>query len=490
MAIPRGAVRANRPRQTEEDTDLPNGQNRYDAAGDDTFTPVEAEVNEGRDEGDFGFSETTPAPSDDPKPSRAERKRAETDASSADEDNERTAQKAIEKVQMSSSRRRVEVDAKHKTLRPFGSSRRSQRATAKEIDARKDKKSASQWPKRIILGCAIGVVGLAAFNVLTPDHELSANEVAAISQQSMGMLGFPQNAGGGIARDFMQAYLTVQSDDTTNQVLNYYYTGNFGSDSSAQASATGESSVQRTASSSFSQNILYGPTIYGVTQMTPEVGQYLVGALVQPRTTDDGKSTPGEPQMLFFNVNVVYNPDTQTFSIAPSSPTPVSGAAVTSQRDLPKAKELGDGKKDNSLKEQVRSVVNGYMTGYAQTGATDSSKLDQYVTSDAPTDTKRGLDNKLQLADGENSITYDTYASKKDGDTVTEIKARVRAQWVSTPQSTDASDDEKKSVDVSDAKTKVTYGSSYVMTLTRQSDGRYLVSAFRPETYLPDPDAK
>lgn len=379
-------------------------------------------------------------------------------------------------VKLKNGNRRTEIDPKKKKILPFGSSRRQQKTTKAEREARKNiSRQVNRNGKIFIaLGTVIlfaGLYGLVPKDGLTDKEK---NEAAQISAQVSNTTGFPINAGGGIATDFIKAYLTVQSDSETNDILAYYYTGN----TSSSSSASSNNGISRTATSSFSQTLLYEPTLYGAIARDATLAQYTVGAYVQKKATDGDKVTTEKPEMVFFSVNVVYNPETKMFAIAPDSPTIVPGATVNSQRELSPADTLGLGNADNALGEQIKSVVNGYVQGYATATENDTSALDQYTTATADISTKRGLGGKMELASGNSAVTYEAFPSAKDGDTVTEIKARVKVTWVDK-----VATDNNGSVSANPA--QVTYGSQYVMTLERQADGRYLVSKFVPEAYVP-----
>lgn len=364
----------------------------------------------------------------------------------------------------------VEIDPKSKKLLPFGSTKKVLRTN--DFEPRKNIRREQTLARYAVLALTALLVLVAGYQAVFPAKPLSNQEVYNIALQATNYTNFPVESGRGYATDFMRAYLTIDPDGPSSQVLDYYYTGTL--DSSGSSSSSSKST--RTSTGSYNQRVLYGPTVYSARGLTDSSGAYTIAALIQPETVtndDSGEATENAPRWMFFNVNVYFDEDSESFSITPESPTVVPAVSVKSPNDIPKPAPLGTGDESDELKNETESTVNGFIQGYMNSSSSDHSALDQYVVSNPDPELTKGLDGEYSLSDSSNAITYEVYPVEDTN----ELKVRVNVVWVASPDGS------------AESESRAQFTSTYVMTLDRQGDGRYLVSKFAPEYYVADPEA-
>ena len=449
--------------------------NRFDDPEDETFTsvPIEEQVNEADD--DDADVET--------QESENEEKESKDSDSEKKKSGKKPKRRGRKRKRNSRDEQSVEIDKKNNRLRPFGSSKKTL-LRAGHFDPRKDHRRQRSIARAVFLAGIYGIVGFAVYNTFFSDDPLDENEVAEIALLATGYTDFPLDHGEGFARDFVEAYLSIESDDVSEQVLSYYYTGEINEEG---AGASTDSGVNRIPSSTFFQEVHYGPTVYEANGVTETSASYTIGAVVEPNVNydedvEDLSFVPPEDgstaRWVFFNVNVFYNPADGSMAIAPDSPTMVPSTEVAASVDVPEPGPLGDGETDPAVEESIESLVNGFMEGYAETSPGDTSSIDQYLSSDAPNRAQRGLEGNVEIAEGADAIVYEAYPDEEND----EVKVRVNVTWTDTVMATNDEGDE------TDTGAEITYGSQYVLTLDDQGEGRYLVSDFAPEYYVMNDD--
>lgn len=364
----------------------------------------------------------------------------------------------------------IEVDVEHKKLKPMSDNKRLR---TNDFDARKNLHNRQQRWRTTVIVLIAALVLIGAYQAVFPPKPLSEDKVAQIAKHSVGETNFPEDDGRGFAKDFMKAYLTINSDEVSKRVMNYYYSGSMkGDDSDTE-------SQNRTAASSFSQEVLYGPTVYDVKPLTDKSGKYTIAALVESKESEEGGDSTKPPsdgsgaKWVFFNVNVYYDEAQDSFAIADDSPSVIPKSNVEPPGDIPKQLELGTGEEDDGLKDDVKSLVNEFVKGYSQSSPENYSPIKQYIVSHPKSDLKTGLDDEYTLSDTNDAIDYEVYPEKKDE--TDKLKVSVTVDWKDAPKNTQDKQE-----------TNVTYTSHYVMTLVKSSGDKYLVSDFEPEYYVPD----
>ena len=352
------------------------------------------------------------------------------------------------------------IDEDNKKLKPFG--RSSQRgAKVGEFDQRKNMRSQQKAVQAIFIALAVLAVGLGLYRLIVPPKTLHEDEVLSLINASTGKNGFPQEEGGAFAQEFMKAYLSNDDSPITQRVLSYYYTG--------KMDGTSGNSTTQSPQGDFAQRVVYGPTIYKSLPVSAKSGSYTIGALVEPRSSQGKAPADGSAvKWMFFNVNVYYDKATNTFSIPSDSPTIVPAAASGANNMVPDPKPVSKQQPSEDLGNDTRSVVIGYIKGYATSSVQDHTALDQYVTNSKDPKLIEGLDNQFSLAgDEESSIVTKAYPTEDPS----VVKVQTQVQWLS------------RAVGAGNAANA--YTSNYVVTLTKQSNGKYLVSKFAPEYYFP-----
>ena len=473
------------PKRLPQAGEQPESSHEETEALDETFQPASlddqlaAELED--DDNDSWFPDTHGDDSEEPEkpeeePLPPKKEEAEKVASAAPRPSSDSPKKAASKPNSSGKKKKptrnqsVEIDGDKKKLMPFGSKKKVLRVG--DFDPRKDLRRNQKLTRFAVIGIFLAIMMTGFYQAVFPAKPLTEQEVYELSLEATNYTNFPVESGRGFATDFMDAYLTVDPDSASANVLNYYYGGSLES-----ASGSGSSSTStRTATGSYNQTILSGPTVYSARGLTDTSGAYTVGALVHPKTIandGDGEAQVGEPKWMFFNVNVYFDESSRSFAITPESPTVIPATEVMSQQDVPNSLPLGSGDSSDELAEDVSSVVNGFMQGYSETTPTDHSSLDQYIVSDPDSALTKGLSSEYVLDDSSNALTYEAFPPEDEESN--EVKVRVTATWVSSPDGS------------AENESRVQFTSTYVMTLERQGDGRYLVSKFAPEYYVADP---
>lgn len=365
-----------------------------------------------------------------------------------------------------------------------------------------------------VVGSLLLFSGLGVKTLIDPPTGMTQNDVLNLLEQTPQYTKFPMEAGQGIATDFMRAYLNVNSDEASNQVRSYFYTGSLEGDPKdigVGADSGPQVTPNRAGTGTFSQKVLYGPTVYKATPVSKNSASYTVGAFVKSAEVSkgkDGKMTyksntseakQKENHWIFFNVNVFHDDATNSFSISQDSPSLVPSEDIVSQRNVPNPAPLGEQVSDSSINDSIRSTVNGFVQGYSKSTPEEHSAVDQYIVSNPDPSLTNGLGGQYKIAKS-SGVQYETFT--KDTKNNSQLKVRVAVTWVqdasqnskssssdsSSSDSSSSSDDSDATTSTSKEKSQVTYTSRYVMTLDKTADNRYLVSKFAPELYIPDPD--
>lgn len=350
------------------------------------------------------------------------------------------------------------IDEENLQLEPFGGKRKLK---VNELDGRKNLRQRAQIIQYIVIALALVLVIFAGKNAFFPAKSLQAPDVQGIIAQTVGITDFPLEGGKGFAKDFMEAYLTVNGSASSKAVLGYYYNGVLGA----------ADSPNRTTSQGFKQTVLFGPTVYEAEALTDYSARYTIGALVEPSPVDGAAPADGSSaKWTYFNVNVYYDKASDSFSITPDSPSVVPSVEVGDPSEVPIASPLGVGKADQEVADKLQSVVHGFIKGYAVTSPTDHSTIDQYIVSDSDENLLKGLNNTFTLAGSEaDAIKYQAFATAVPG----ELKIAVTVNW-------------RDQLGAVESNNRLEYKSNYVMTLQEQSNGKYLVSKFAPQYYVTD----
>lgn len=349
----------------------------------------------------------------------------------------------------------VFIDDEKLELEPFGGKRK---VRVNDLDGRKNIRQRSQIVQYITIGLVVIIVGFGVKNSFFPEKSLTADEVATIAAETANISSFPVEAGKAFASDFMKAYLTVNGDALSKEALGYYYNGTL----------VAADSPNRSATPSFKQSIVYGPTVYESVGLTPYSARYTIGALVKPESAKGAAPADGSTaKWTYFNVNVFYDKDSKNFSITPDSPSLVPAVEVGDPNKVPLAKELGT-EVDQPIAVGLKSIVQGFIKGYAVSSPTDHASLDQYILSNSDVSLQKGLAKAFTLAGNpDDAIQYRAFSTSNPG----EIKVAVTVNW---------RDQIGADADI----TKLEYKSNYVMTLQKQANDKYLVSKFAPQYFV------
>lgn len=357
------------------------------------------------------------------------------------------------------------IDTKKGKLNPFGN--RKNRVKTSVLDKRNDLRRKSKIIQFTIIVLLIVILLFAIIKTFVPNKSLNAKDVLNIvgSNTTLDTTGFPSERGGAFAKEFIQAYATMGSAADSDKVLGLYYNGKWGS------AQTGNSD-NRQIVGKFASRISYGPTIYNSKPLTPYSANYTIAVLVSPTVVDNNGSLVNPPAdgssltWWYFSVNVYYDKDSDSFAVTKDSPTVVPAQNVSSPANIPADDTLAKTKvSDPSVASDARKIVVNYMTNYQKSSPSNHSSLDNLVQPGSSSDTYSGMDNAYQF-DGsvDNAIVDEPYTD--DETSYSTIKSKVTVTWR-----------------VYSGDQYVKFNSVYVITLSKQSNGQYLVSKMAPYYY-------
>ena len=178
-------------------------------------------------------------------------------------------------------------------------------------------------------------------------------------------------------------------------------------------------------------------------------------------------------------MNVFWDEKMNGFAIA-GTPTLMPSTNVIPSNNVPKAKALG--KLDSTATNKVQGTVTNFMKAYATSSPEDYTSLQQYVTANADASLKTGMRGKFTFGNTSSSkggISVEAYLPEgSNSDDVLTVKTTV--DWVDAIESATSEQATQP---------RITYQSTYILTMVKQADGKYQVSKMTPEIYTPDADA-
>lgn len=458
------------PRIIEEDEFADDDDDEDDEIDDDNDVEEESSTKKG---GFFsrGNKPDKPSRSTAEKPSRPEKPvKGKSSGGAAKPERSKPTRGGVASFSNTGETEDTFVDKKNLKLKPFGSGRKKTVSKDGEFDKRENLRNKAQMYRIVTLALVGLLVALGLKNALIPPKTYSPDEIGQMVAAQAGDTGFPLSRGQGFAQNFMQAYLSSNNDQYAPRVLNFYYTGNF---DKSNGSAQGVSS-----STNFSQSIVSGPNVYSSTAMSPSTARYTIGAVVAPKVASNNgnsgnltnpqntKTDGSEAKWSFFSVSVYYDKKNDSFAIAPGSPIAVPAISVTQEKDIPQPAPIGTGVTDNELTAAVSPTVTGFIKAFATASTTDHSAIDPFITDVNNPSLTKGMGGRYTLQGEDSSaIQVEAYPSNTPG----VVQAKTTVKW------TDA-----LSKDV-----QAQYTSVYVVTLTQQGSGKYLVSAISPLFFVP-----
>lgn len=386
----------------------------------------------------------------------------------------------------------VRVDKAKKRILPFGWSKTKNPASSKErklkdseFDKRKNVRKQAKMIQWTVVAIILGIFAMSVKTAFFPPQGLSENDVVDIATQVSGRTEFPTERGRAFATDFMRVFLDNDGTNANADALGFFYSGEVNEVPNNAA----------VMSKGMTQRLIVGPEVYGIKVLNDSSAKVLVGAFVEGIAS----GAPAEKikeyasrHWVFFNVNLFYDKKNDRMYIGKDSPTLTANPEVGVNNDLPDGINqfgvAGD-RGDDKLRDTIAATVYGYIDGYAKSSADNHSYVDQYVLNDPSVDKTQllnGLGGQYQPQGGEasKSTTITAFAPQKTDenkdqeDTSQEINAKVDVVW----------EKDIKSANADSSPLKITYTSSYAMTL-RQSGGKWLVKSFTPYPYIPDPNA-
>ena len=376
-----------------------------------------------------------------------------------------------------------EIDAEKGTLKPFDSDRKTKRkktVSTKDFDARRNLAKRENRIRTGVVVILVSVLGLAIYQTVVPKHIPDEAEIKAIAQQAVNKTKFPASRAKVFAENYVSSYVRINADEDSNKLLNYYTTG---SDEKNSVNSSG-----RSHSGQVTQYDIVSAKADDGISLGDNSGSFLVTAYVRPSITKQDANTlkektatekMDEGKWVSFRVNVFWDETTNGFAIA-GTPTLMPSTNVIPSNNVPKAKALG--KLDSTATNKVQGTVTNFMKAYATSSPEDYTSLQQYVTANADASLKTGMRGKFTFGNTSSSkggISVEAYLPEgSNSDDVLTVKTTV--DWVDAIES--ATSDQA-------TQPRITYQSTYILTMVKQADGKYQVSKMTPEIYTPDADA-
>lgn len=386
-----------------------------------------------------------------------------------------------------------EYDIEKGVLKPFGSSRAPKRkASTNHFDPRKNTNRRNFLIRTGTITVLTGVILVGAYNAMFPPEVPTEQQIAAIAKKSTNNTKFPRGRARMFVENYMTSYVRVNADQESAKLLGYYTSGDEKNDTGSTA---------RTSSGAVTQYDVVSVKSDDGVAINDNSASFLVTTYVKPSvntgnnalnkndttspSSSDKKTEEGK--WLSFRVSVFWDEKTNGFAIA-GDPTVLPGMNIISSENIPQARSLGQA--DTGITKEVEPVVSGYMKAYAASTPTDTSALQQYVVPGAKSSLLTGFGGKLSFGtntssgsgSGSNSgLTMTAYVPEgASSDDATTVKVKTTVDWVDTV--------EGKTGDGS-SQPRITYKSTYVLTLQKQGNGKWLVSEMLPDVYIPDADA-
>lgn len=463
------------PARKEQVSDrVPYPNPRPQVEDEDVFTPISANddsLYEDDDEKDFIAARPTGEKVDPHgRLKRSTLRNSEIfDQDDEEDSNEVAAQAQQRKVQAAAKKKELPpgytedtfIDHKKGMLKPFGRDS-GRKAKVNEFDQRKNLRQRSKIVQVVALAGIAALVLLGIKNALIPPKTLNEEDVAGIVAVASGDTGFPTERGGAFAVDFIKAYLSFSSDpkekNKYQEMMNFFYSGS--------TTSAGTNVVRINKPSNVGQKIVMGPTIYSSTPLSPSSASYVIGAFVEHDVKDSSPPEDGSSvKISYFNVNVYYNEENESFAITSDSPSVVAPTNIAVV-ETPEALPIGTGPASDQITNEVKSVVDGFIKAYGESSIKSHEQIDQYIVADPDPSLVSGLNGRYQLRD--ESITQLVYTTADPN----EFKVETEVVWIDTLSATENNEQ------------RVTYNSSYIVTLAKQSNGKYLVSKFAPKYYF------
>ena len=407
---------------------------------------VEDEDDSAEDEADE--EEDEPSSDDEEEPQPAKRKRPFASLRSS------TGKKKAKKEKKPAGDLEF-IDKKNNKLKPFGGPKSKLKVS--DLDPRRNlrRQTKTVWFVTIALVLAGTVAGW--YQVIVPQPTLSEQDVQSIVAVSSGEIGYPTERAGGFAQDFVTTFLDVNNTADSEKALAQFYSGT----ESTQDLDT------RVTNSDYKQSVVFGPTIYESQALTPYSGRFTVGAMVRPGVVK-GEAADTTARWVYFNVNVYYDAETDSFTIPNGSPTMIPAPSTGQRSNLPQEDELGD-QVDTELKQLAAPTIVGFVKAYAISTPENYISLDQYLVSNPDPSLLTGMGDKFELVGADTGdIDYTIYDPGTEGAT---LKVETNLTW-------------RLQSGEGESNARIDYNSKYIITLERQSNGKYLVSKMAPKYFV------
>lgn len=357
------------------------------------------------------------------------------------------------------------VDKKKKRIIPFGG--KKSKIKVDDFDKRKDTLKTVKIVRFIVMTIILAILLISIKNTFFPKQIYTPSQIEQIAQNAVGSTGFPIERGKAFVENFIEQYVQVDKKNKINQqILSYFYSGKI-------TENTENNSTQNVIGQPI-QRVIIAPKVFESGSYTEDTAWYKVSVMV---TDGTGNVIDNNGQMkahwISFYVNVYRDKKTDKLAIHKDSPTVIPTKPLTNSTELPNASVIGNGEINKDMKEALTPTIDGFIQAFANVTVDSHNEIDQYIPSKIEYSLISGFGGTVKLANRpEVSITKEVYNTENPN----EWKVLTVVDW----------EDVNSSSENQDSKSKITYKSTYVMTIKKTSENKYIVTKFVPYSYLPE----
>lgn len=361
------------------------------------------------------------------------------------------------------------IDKKKKRLIPFGGKKSKKKILVKssDFDDRKNVLAKTKITQFSIIVIILILFFVGLKNTFLPSHVYTQDQIKSFAAEGAGQTGFPSERGKVFAENFMSSYLTLdKSDPTVLEALSYYY----GRDGMTNSSYAG---LNMSWTSETRQNVVVAPKVFETNLLSKYSAQYKVSAYVSNTSGEKVVENKNDGRWLTFSINVYYDEEKDALSVTPDSPTIIPNRNVEDQASVPSPKKLGNGTVNKEMFKALTPTIDGFIDAYGKSSLKSHDNIIQYVDDKDDITLHDGFGGALVLNGSPNEAIKKVVYDVGEEDTGL-YEVEVTVKWADA-----AGNVENK---------KIEYVSRYQMGIRTDSEGKFVVTSFKPFEYLKSGD--
>lgn len=352
------------------------------------------------------------------------------------------------------------VDKKNKKVIPLGGKKSKRKVKSSEFDDRKNTLATTKILRLVIMIIISGLFIFGLKNTFFPSHVYTENQIRSFAQAGAGQTGFPQERGTAFVESFMEAYLTFDREKPElNEILNYYY----GEDNFASLSPQ---QLRIDKGINAKQHIIIAPQVYEADLLTEYSALYKVSTFVSNTDNEESIGNRSAGRWVSFAINVYYDKETEGMAITKDSPSVIPTYRILKQTSVPTESTIGNGKVNTEILPALTPTINEFVKAYAEASIASHESILQYIDDKQDINLYDGFGGSVTLDGSPSQAIQKTVYDSDDG----LYRVDLNITWVDNVASTDDK--------------KIEYISRYIMRIKPIGDGKYLVTSFKPFSYI------